>query len=436
LAAVRFFPHFQHASMSDYAQMIGLGAGWLLVGWVSLQELSFFWKTWRRHARWRSEYERERAEFCRRVEVTAQAARAAKAIADWSGWRPFRVAAIVDESLDVKSFYFAPVDGQPLSPFAPGQYLTFRLPGHEGSAAVVRCYSLSDRPRQDYYRATIKRIAPPAEKPAAPPGRGSSFLHDRVQVGDILDVRAPAGTFLIDPLAEEPIVLIGAGIGVTPLMGMLESIAHAGRRRKVYALFGFRSGNEHPFKQRLAGLAETHPEFCIQLSYSAPRDSDVLYKDYHDRGHVTIDRVRAVLPSSNFHFYVCGPAGMMESLVPALWAWGVPESHVHFEAFGPASVKSAVAGKSRGMAAAPCEVRFERSNRSVMWDGSFTSLLEFGEAAGIAMPSGCRAGSCGECMMAVRCGSAVALKPPGITVPTGHCLTCISVPAGALSLEA
>src|SRR6476619_6375086 len=120
----------------------------------------------------------------------------------------------------------------------------------------------------------------------------------------------------------------------------------------------------------------------------------------------------------------------MESLGPALWEWGVPESHVHFEAFGPAGVKSVSANR----AAVKCDVRFERSDRTSAWDGSFASLLEFGEAAGVTMPSGCRAGSCGECMMAIRDGTISTVKQPGISVPTGHCLTCISVPVGSLVL--
>jgi ferredoxin len=126
----------------------------------------------------------------------------------------------------------------------------------------------------------------------------------------------------------------------------------------------------------------------------------------------------------------------MESLVPALWEWGVPESHVHFEAFGPASVKSASAAGAKRLQVEPCEVRFERSNRAANWDGSFASLLEFGESAGIAMPSGCRAGSCGECMLAIRGGAVTTIKKPGIPVPAGHCLACISAPSGELILDA
>jgi ferredoxin-NADP reductase len=422
------------ADMRDSAQIIGFVIGWLAAGYAMVHALMFAIQRARARTRQQSKYARERAEFRRRVAATARAARAAKSIPDWTGWRPFRVAAIVDEARDVKSFYVMPVDGRPLADFAPGQYLTLRLPRGNNNAPLVRCYSLSDRPRQDYFRTTVKRIAAPAGRLDLPPGRGSSFLHDCVRVGDLLDIRAPAGTFFIDPLATEPIVLIGAGIGITPLVSMLESALHAGRGREIYALLGFRNGAEHPFKERLEKLAAQHANLRLHVSYSSPRSTDVLHKDYAHCGRLTIERIREVLPSNNFRFYVCGPGPMMESLVPALWAWGVPEPHVHFEAFGPASVRSASANRSQPTG--PCEVRFERANRAATWDGSFASLLEFGEAAGVALPSGCRAGSCGECLIAVRRGTIRTLKAPGIDVPAGHCLACISVPEDALVLDA
>jgi uncharacterized protein len=419
--------------MNGISQTIGLALGWLLVSWVCLQGLMFSAGQLLRRARREREYERARADFCRRVEAAAQTARATMAIPDWNGWRKFRVAAVVDEAQDVKSFYFTPADGRPLSPFGPGQYLTFRLGDAADKSPVVRCYSLSDRPRQDFYRATIKRIAAPPGKPHLPAGRGSSFFHENVHVGDTIEARAPAGTFFIDPLADEPIVLIGAGIGITPLVSMLEAIVHTGHAREVHVLFGLRSGADHPFKERIASLAKAHPNIRLHISYSAPRDPDVLYRDYNHRGRITLDRVRQVLPSNNFRFYVCGPGGLMETLVPALWQWGVPVSHVHYEAFGPASVKRVHSQNGKALA---CEVRFERTGRSATWDDSFTSLLEFGESAGITMPSGCRAGSCGECMVAIRGGSVTAIKQPGVTVPPNHCLACISAPAEALVLDA
>lgn len=420
--------------MRDSAQIIGLGIGWLAVGYVMLQALMSAFRTARRRVRQQRKYAIEREEFCQRVEATARAARATKAIPDWTGWRPFRVAAIIDEARDVKSFYFMPTDGRPLAPFAPGQYLTFRLPLRDSNAPLVRCYSLSDRPRQDYYRTTIKRVTRLSGSIGMQPGRGSGFLHDQVRVGDVLEVRAPAGTFFIDPLSTEPIALIGAGIGITPLVSMLEAVLHTGRGREIYAVFGFRNGAEHPFKERLEKLTAEHANLRLRISYSSPRADDVLHKDYVHCGRLTIERLREVLPSNNFRFYLCGPGPLMESLVPALWAWGVPESHVHFEAFGAASVRSAA--PARRQPVAPCEVRFEKSNRGRTWDESFSSLLDLGEAAGVALPSGCRAGSCGECMIAVRSGSVRTLKQSGIDVPAGHCLACISVPAEALVLDA
>jgi uncharacterized protein len=417
--------------MNQLSQTIGLVTGWVLVGWVVAQALVVGAKTLARRSRKQQHYEAELAEFRRLVEVAAQAARASKAIADWNGWRKFRIAAIVDEAVDVKSFYLTPEDGRPLAPFAPGQYLTFRLPT-EGDASLVRCYSLSDRPRQDFYRVSIKRIGPPADQPGSPPGRGSSYFHQRVHVGDVLDVRAPGGTFLIDPRAAEPIVLIGAGIGVTPLVSMLEAIVQSGQKREVHAVFGFRNGGEHPFKERLAAICAEYSNIRTYISYSAPGEKDALHRDFNHRGRLSLERVREVLPSSNYRFYVCGPGALMESLVPALWSWGVPESHVHFEAFGPASVRSA----SHAAQTEPCEVRFERSGKTATWDASLASILEVGEAAGVTMPSGCRAGSCGECMMAIKGGAVATIKPPGIPVPPGYCLTCISVPAGELVLDA
>jgi ferredoxin-NADP reductase len=255
-------------------------------------------------------------------------------------------------------------------------------------------------------------------------------------VGDVLDVRAPAGMFFVDPLANEPIVLLGAGIGITPLVSMLDAILHAGRPRDVHALFGFRNGADQPFKEHLIRLAREHRNVRLHVSYSSPRPEDVIYRDYNHVGRMTIERVQAILPSNNFRFFVCGPGSMMESIVPALWRWGVPESQVHYEAFGPASVKQVAAGSGSDPRTAPCEVRFERSGRTVTWDGAFGSLLEFGQASGVTLASGCRAGSCGECMIAIKSGKVAQLKRPGITVPPGHCLTCISVPTGELVLDA
>jgi uncharacterized protein len=426
------------AGTRTMAPTLNFGAtiGLLLAGWIGLQGAILAVRTAVGSARRRRQYHERRNEFCEQVASTARIARATKAIPEWEGWRPFRVVAIVDEAVDTKSFYLSPVDGRPLPIFLPGQYLTFRLHPPNGEAPVVRCYSLSDDPHEDFYRCTIKLVQPPPNRPDMPPGRGSSYFHKHVHVGDVLDVRAPAGTFSLDVATSDPVVLIGAGIGITPLLSMLSTAIHTGRRRSVYMFLGFRNSREHPFKGYLEQLAAEHHDLSLHVSYSAPFPSDVFYRDFNYQGRLTIDRIREVLPSSNFHFYLCGPGPMMETLVPALLDWGVPESYIHYEAFGPASVKT---GRNNAAATkGPCEVRFDRSGRDALWNGTHGSLLEFGEANGVSLPSGCRAGSCGECLTAVRSGEVRMLKATGVTAPPGHCLTCISVPAGSgpLVLEA
>jgi uncharacterized protein len=410
---------------------LGLILGLLMGGWVSGQGLLLTVRSAVDSTRRRRRYRAHRDEFSRQVATTAQIARATKAIPEWEGWRSFRAVAIVDEAFDTKSFYLSPVDGRPLPPFLPGQYLTFRLHPPNSDTPVVRCYSLSDHPHEDFYRCTIKRVPPPRDRPDLSPGRGSSFFHEHVHVGDVVEARAPAGTFLLDDMTNDPVVLIGAGIGITPLLSMLGATISARRGRSVHLLIGFRNSSEHPFKGHLEQWAADYRNVHLHVSYSAPMPDDVLYRDFNHQGRLTIDRIREVLPSSNFHFYLCGPGPMMESLVSELLDWGVPESHIHYEAFGPASVKS-----GREAATKPCAVRFDRSGCDAMWDGSHSSLLEFGEANGIALPSGCRAGSCGECLTAVRSGEVRLLKPPGFTAPAGHCLTCISVPTSRLVLDA
>jgi hypothetical protein len=172
------------------------------------------------------------------------------------------------------------------------------------------------------------------------------------------------------------------------------------------------------------------------VSYSQPLATDQLGIDYHAAGRVTIERLREVLPSSNYRYYICGPGPMMESLVPALLEWGVPAEHINYEAFGPASVKcishttSAPIGPKE-----PCEVSFDRQGTSFTWDGSFDSLLEFGEANGAVLDSGCRAGNCGQCLAAIKSGDIATIKRPGLQVEPGHCLTCVSVPTGPLVLD-
>ena len=343
-----------------------------------------------------------------------------------------RVAAIVQEALDCKSFYLLPEDGRPLNRFEPGQYLTFELPTESDEGSLVRCYSLSERPREDYYRVTVKQIHASNDNQSDLEGQGSGYFHRQVQVGSTLQVRAPQGAFFLDPRDELPVVLIGAGIGITPMMSMLSAIAHDRSRRDVYLFAGFRNSREHPFSEPLQDICTRHENLRLDICYSNPMPGDLCGRDFDHRGHVDLSRIQTKLPSSNFRFYLCGPPAMMESLVPALLEWGVPDDHIYFEAFGPATVRRLRKPRSRE----PREVRFLRAEKQLTWTGTENSLLELAESNGVSLPAGCRAGNCGQCLTEVRSGSFAHVKPPGVALSQSQCLACIALPEEDLELEA
>lgn len=396
----------------------------------------------RRQTRMAQLHQDERAMLRARLDlIAAPVAKVAneKGQAAWSGFRKFRVDGKVLEAESVCSFYLAPHDGRPLPVYLPGQYLTFRLQIPGQTREVTRCYSLSDSPdHSDYYRVTIKRIPPPPGAAETPPGLVSSHFHDRIQVGDILDVKAPSGHFHLDVNSRTPVVLVGGGIGVTPALSMLNYLVSAPGKRDVWFFYGVRNGREHMLKDYLREIAEQHPHIHIVACYSDPLPTEREVEDYHFRERVSVDLFKRVLEVNNFEFYICGPPPMMESLTKGLSAWGVPEEQIHFEAFGPASVKKVAKAESAAAQGAPgVEVNFVRSNKTVLWSSEAGSLLELAEAHGIRIDSGCRAGSCGTCVTAVRDGSVEYLGGnPDFDIEKGSCLACVAVPKSALSLDA
>ncbi|MEM7407899.1 MAG: 2Fe-2S iron-sulfur cluster-binding protein [Pseudomonadota bacterium] len=348
----------------------------------------------------------------------------------WSGFRKFVLQGKVLEAEDTCSFYFAPHDGQPLPAFLPGQYLTFRLPipGHD--RPLTRCYSLSDSPTHpDYYRVTVKRLKGEVD------GLVSTFLHQELQPDDLVDVKAPSGQFHLDSETHGPVVLIGGGVGITPALSMLNYITATGSSRETWLFYGVRDSSQQVQREYLRQLGTENENVRLNICFSQPGPNDELGRDFDHAEWVTVDLLKRLLPSNNYDFFICGPAAMMDSLTHDLTAWGVPKSKIHFEAFGAATVKR-VSRDLPPSGANSIEVEFARSGNTLGWDGSAASLLEFAEASGIPMESGCRAGNCGSCLTAIRSGTVEYLHEPGAPVEEGTCLTCISIPKGNLVLDA
>jgi len=415
-------------------------AGWVIVIGLLLQVLLMIVSGVRRahYEKTRGELERERLALeirvaRKRIQTVEQAKSA------WNGIRKFKVARKVAECADTFSFYLRPHDGKPLPPFKPGQYLTFQLNIPSVTKPVIRCYSLSDCARSDYYRVTIKRCPPPPDTPH-PPGVGSSFFCDAVKESDILDVKAPNGHFFLDLEKERPVVLISGGVGITPMVAMANALYEAKAGREVWFFFGARNRGEHMLKQEMDELATKYKSLRLHVCYSRPSGNDVQGKDYHHEGRVTVDLMKKLLPSNNYDFFLCGPGAFMESITDDLRAWGVPDEWVHFEAFGPASVKRAASPAVKAsLTQAPfigMEVTFAKSGKKVWWDQAFSSLLELAEAKGVKIDAGCRAGNCGSCLVAIKSGNVDYLGGHGADAEAGSCLACICKPKGNVVLDA
>ncbi len=362
----------------------------------------------------------------------------------WEGFREFLVQRreVEDENGAICSFYLVPLDAKQLPSFRPGQFLTFRLsiedPVTQQPKTLVRCYSLSDRPTPDYYRVSIRRVFPPTDQPEALPGLSSNFFHDQVQEGGKLLVKAPSGHFHLMEDTLLPVVLIGGGIGITPMLSILNTLLEDGCAREVWLYYGVRNGTEQIMKEHLESLDTEHANFHLYLCYSRPGEQDVEGVDYQHNGRVDIPLLRATLKLMRYQFYVCGPKAMMESLVLGLEEWGVDTGDIYYESFGPATLVKHEKPQIEpgGILAPTITVTFRETGMSILWDPNAESLLEFAEMQNIEVESGCRAGSCGCCQTALETGEIEYSQQPDAEVESGHCLLCIATPKGDITLAA
>ena len=419
---------------------------WIVLG-ITLQIALWlgisFWRHWDAYQVLRSGLSSGKEVAAPQSEVFSNITELASALA-WNGFRNFRVdrREIEDGNSSICSFYLVPEDKQLLPAFKPGQFLTFRLdvPKADGNGIeqITRCYSLSDAPLADHFRVSIKRMSPPPGSDH-PPGRSSNFFHDKIRVGTILQVRAPSGHFYLEA-GNSPIVLIAGGIGITPMLSMLNWCLMHQLGREIWFFYGARNSKDTAFSVHLHAIAAANPNVHLRLCFSDPLVDDQLGKDFHRYGHVGVDQFRMELPLKPYHYYICGPTPMMETLVPALEDWGVPDAHIHFEAFGPASIKrrkpeSAVTESAIASAHSDVTVTFAKSGKQAQWSPQSGSLLEFAEAQGIAIDSGCRAGGCGTCQTTIRSGEVAYRQSPDFDPEPGTCLMCVCTPTTHVTLE-
>ncbi|TAM58561.1 MOSC domain-containing protein [bacterium] len=351
----------------------------------------------------------------------------------WPGFRALVVRRSVRESNSVVSLYLAPPDGGPLAAGLPGQFVTLRLQPQPQAPPVVRSFSLSGAPESDDYRISVKR---------EPGGVASTYLCDRVRGGDTLQVSAPRGAFTLQAQAG-PIVLLGAGVGATPLLAMLHALAATGDSRPVWWLYGARSGAEHPFAAESRAALQSLPHGRAFIAYSKPTAVDRLGIDYDVSGHLSIAVLEQLDVPREADFYLCGPAEFMGNFSTGFAAWGVAANRIHTEIFGPGpSLTPGIAGVARVPVHAPSRsagtgprVSFARSGLAVRWDSAFNSLLELAEACDVPVRWSCRTGVCHTCECGMFSGT-VKYQPQPLDAPAaGDVLICCSQPMDDVVLD-
>jgi ferredoxin-NADP reductase/MOSC domain-containing protein YiiM len=363
---------------------------------------------------------------------TGLTAAAASPPPSWPGFRPLRVTEVHDESSDVRSVSLANPDGAKLPEWLPGQSITLRLYPGSDQAALLRNYSLSNLPGSDDYRISVKR---------EPHGAASGYIHAHVKAGDLIDVAAPRGTFVLTD-SEAPVILLSAGVGATPVLSMLHSLVKTGSTREIWWLYGARSGDEHPFAEESRALLDRLPNGRSRIYYSRPAPVDRQGVDFSAEGRLSIEAIRGLGLPSEAQAYLCGPTLFMDQLSAGLAACGLESAHIHMETFGAAAALTpGIAAASvpphipPGPAGLGPEVQFARSAISAPWGPPYTSLLEFAEACDVPTRWSCRTGVCHNCETALLAGAVRYDPEPLEPAAQGNILICCAQPTEAVVVD-
>ncbi len=368
---------------------------------------------------WRSSFE----ELLRGNSGLAPAAAAHPAA---PGFRPRTVTTIEHESADVLSLTIGSADGQPLPMALPGQYVVVRLHPIAAGPPLYRSYSLSGAVSSERYRISVRIESN---------GAAGAYLSEHVRVGDALDVSAPRGSFILQS-GDRPVVLLSAGIGVTPMLAMLHALAEVRSTRQVLWLHGARDGGHHPFAAEVRHLMGALAHGRSYVCYSRPAPGDRIGEDCNATGHLSRSVLDEVGIPREADVYLCGPVRFMAEMKEALASSGVAPERMYVELFnGSESVTPGVVGAAMRAPHLPSDdaqtgplISFARSGIAAHWKSSYQSILELAEACDVPVRWSCRTGVCHSCESGLVSGEVVYGPEPLDKPADGNVLVCCSQP--------
>lgn len=356
------------------------------------------------------------------------------------GFRPLKVVDKRRECSTITSLHLEPVNPADWRDFEPGQFLNFKLPAGKAQPDVLRNYSVSSAPGQrGRYRITVKRETE---------GIGSGYLHDQAAVGSVLLADGPRGAFCLDRTSTRAVLLLSGGVGLTPLVSMLHTLAAHGERRAVF-IHACDNGAVHALGPEVRALAASRPGIEAHVVYRFPTDADRTAAAHQAEGVISRELLQQLLPLDDYECYLCGPPAFMQAMFGLLRGLGVAQERIAYEFFGPATVLESgatapspaappVAPPQPALAPAAADgitVAFGKSGRSVNWSEDAQSLLALAESHGLRPPFSCRAGVCGSCKTGLLAGEVSYFEEPLDDPGAGQVLICCARPKSSLVLD-
>jgi ferredoxin-NADP reductase len=345
----------------------------------------------------------------------------------WEGFRPVVVQEVIEESRDVKAYTLSAGNGQPLPLFVPGQHIAVKIPAGDNES-FIRMYSLCGPPESGQYRIGVK-----SEKD----GRVSNYLNANIKAGSLLEISAPMGTFTLTH-DQKPLVFFSAGIGITPLLGMLYAAAEEQPQRPVWWIHSTQNKTHHSFRQEFNQVTRSLPLAHNLVIYSRPEAGDQPGIDYDRTGHLNFDLLKELQLPTDAWFYVCGPTGYLRDLLKTLKQLEIPEEQIKFEVFGnfQSSDPNAPAPHvPAGITGDGPTITLVKTNLSFRWSPQFGNLLQAVEACDVQANWSCRTGVCHRCETRLLSGR-VRYNPQPLAAPlNGNVLICCAIPETPVQLD-
>ena len=349
----------------------------------------------------------------------------------WDGRKAFKVVSTYKENDDVTSVTFQSINNDFLPNYEPGQHITITCCPIPGSKEKIsRSYSLTGPScikNRTNYSISVRHQKKINESGLITHGKMSYYINKILKIGDIVELTAPNGNFIVPLNAVRPVVIFAGGIGITPFISFLESMDPCQNKLEIILYYANRNSQTHAFRNKINHLAKSINRLTVINIYSHPLDTDILGRDYIKKGYITHHDIPQHLIDQNARYYLCGPQAMMTSIIQGLQERNVPKFAIFYEKFTSQTIINQDLALNY-------QVSFKKSGIKSYWTAKDGTLLNFGEKLKISMPSGCRVGQCGSCAIKILKGKVKHLndvEPP----EENYCLTCQSIPIEDLTLD-